>query len=276
MKCALCQTELPKDSLRCSSCRHWNFGDESDNEDTVLLSDARLEETVRLDLGWLNPIFGKNHKDDVGGLAKTSVNLIAGPPGAGKTTLFLQLSDLIADIADLYWPNENREIIYIASEQQAQEIKTTAKRIQIKNASRIRIVKAMGGLKRNLWDYFRQFKPCLIIVDSLTALCADNLALQVTVAQQIKQGTLELQCPSLLVNQVTKDEDHAGLMQLQHAVDALYMLDKDDATRERALFSKKNRFGESPKLLLMEMTSEDSEIPGKLIPKSQDSEEDDG
>ena len=241
--CSLCGAKLKPDSLRCPSCKHWNFGEPGeDNEDTVLLSDAKLIETKRIDVGFLNPIFGMDNGGNCG-IAETSVNLIAGPPGAGKSTLFLQISDRFAEL----FPG--REILHIATEQQPNEILTIARRIGVKHLGQIRVVKAMNGLKRNMFEMFEQYKPCLIIVDSLTMLCQENLDLQVSVAMDIKRGTMDLKSPSLLVNQVNKQEDQAGLMKLQHAVDCLIMLDKDDQSGERAMYSKKNRFGAAPKLI---------------------------
>jgi len=80
------------------------------------------------------------------------------------------------------------------------------------------------------------------------------------------------------VNQINKDGDHAGIMKLQHAVDATYFLEKDDTTGERYFYSTKNRFGQSPIGVELYMTPKDHpEFPGKLIAKTGDSdlEEDD-
>ena len=257
--CSLCGHPLKNEEIRCPSCKHWNFGDEEDGGDTVLLSDAKLSETPRLDIGFLNDVFG-------GGLAQTSVNLIAGPPGAGKTTLFLQLADIIIE-------QTQKEVLHIATEQHPAEIKSIAQRIKIKNLDKIRVVKAMAGLKRNMFEMFEQYKPGLIIIDSLTMLCAEDLNLQVQVAADVKRGTLELSCPSLLVNQVNKAEDHAGLMKLQHSVDALFMLDKDDSVGERVFYSMKNRFGPAPKGIILLMTPEDDDTQGKLVPKDDQDDE---
>jgi DNA repair protein RadA/Sms len=241
-----------------------------DEEDTVLLSDSRLSKKVeRLKTGFLDPIFGGVPPSNYG-LARTSVNLVAGPPGAGKTTLFLMLADALIETVDnmveLASP-QGKEVLYIANEQEPAEILDVADRIQIKNLHRIRIVKAMGGLKQDLGELMLSYKPCLIILDSLTNLAGDNLELAVTYAKRLKPYTVELKAPSLIVNQIVKSGDHAGLMQLQHAVDATFMLDKDDPDDgSRFFYSMKNRFG-MVKGMELEMTPETAKIPGKLIPK---------
>jgi DNA repair protein RadA/Sms len=268
MNCELCQKPLPKsvqrnwgtDSFRCPSCFHWNLEKSNsgvDDDETVLLSDARLLEIERIMTGLLDTVFG-------GGIARSSVNLIAGPPGAGKTTLFLQLADTITE----RYPD--REGLYIANEQEAAEIKTTAKRIRIKNLERIRVVKAMGGLKRDLGELLLQYKPCVIIVDSLTKLVGEDIQLAVLVLERLKSYTVELNAPSLVVNQINKDGDHAGLMKLQHAVDGTFMLEKDDLDGSRYFYSSKNRFGEAPLGVELVMTASDAEIPGKLVSKAED------
>jgi DNA repair protein RadA/Sms len=263
--CKLCQAQVPSDKSRCPKCKNWHLPDKnasSDDEETVLLSDAKLAQIERYKTGMLDEVFG-------GGLARTSVSLVAGPPGAGKTTLFLQLADAIIDITD-------REAMFIANEQGPEEIKETARRIKIKNMGRIRVVKAMGGLKSDLGGLIMQYKPGLMILDSLTKLTGDDPNLGLLVCERLKSYTVELKAPSLIVNQINKDGDHAGIMKLQHAVDATYFLEKDDSDGERFFCSTKNRFGESPvgvKLLMTPATH--PEYPGKLIlaPRQDDSEE---
>src|ERR1700690_2542187 len=270
--CKLCQSLVPSDKMRCPKCKNWHLPDKNsspDDEETVLLSDARLSVIERYHTGMLDPVFG-------GGLARTSVSLVAGPPGAGKTTLFLQLADSIIDIT-------NREAMFIANEQGPEEIKETARRIKIKNMGRIRVVKAMGGLKSDLGALILRYQPGLMILDSLTKLTGDDPNLGLMVCERLKSYTVELKAPSLIVNQINKDGDHAGIMKLQHAVDATFFLEKDDSDGERFFCSTKNRFGESPVGVKLLMTpAEHPEYPGKLIlsPRQDDDteelDEDDG
>lgn len=263
----LCGGLVPTGRTRCPSCRAFIFDNKlvanADDEETVLLSDARVSEVQRIPTGILDHVLG-------GGLVKSSVNLIAGPPGAGKTTLFLQLSDILAE----HYSGE-REVLYIANEQAPDEIKTTARRIEIKHLHKIRIVKAMGGLRRDIGSIMLEFKPCAIILDSLTKLTEDP-QLMCVILDRMKAYAVELMAPCLIVNQINKDGDHAGLQKLQHAVDAVFMLDKDDVTGERFFYSTKNRFGEAPKGVNLIMTPADAPVPGMLLvsPKQDDDDDD--
>src|ERR1700690_4522507 len=92
--CKLCQSLVPSDKMRCPKCKNWHLPDKSpspDDQETVLLSDARLSVIERYHTGMLDPVFG-------GGLARTSVSLVAGPPRAGKTTPFFSLAATIIHI----------------------------------------------------------------------------------------------------------------------------------------------------------------------------------
>ena len=63
--------------MRCVFCGYHNAPDVDLRKRITRLSEAKASTIVRYDVGVFNRIFG-------GGIATTSVNLIAGPPGAGK------------------------------------------------------------------------------------------------------------------------------------------------------------------------------------------------
>ena len=261
MKCAQCGVTLPGSAKRCINpkCRHWNLvasvGNISDY--TVRLGDAAAFKVPRVVTGLVDKVFG-------GGIAQTSVNLLAGEPGAGKTTLSLQLSDIFCRL------HPGRDTVIIANEQSADEIQETANRLDLKHVKddkRIVIVKAMGGVTFDIGALLTHFKPCLVTLDSLTKWVGGDLALAVKIAQQLKDFAVFLKCPVNIVNQVTKDDDHAGLKQLQHAVDwtgKFTILEGEldpngnpipKPLSPRCLESEKNRFGPAPEEQFFQMTA---------------------
>jgi len=228
---------------------------ETADEPTVLLSDARLRVVERFETGLVDVCFG-------GGIPRTGVTLLGGDPGAGKTTLCLQ-------IADLFGLREGKEVLYIANEQEAEELLETAVRIRLQAKEKIRVVRGMGGIREDLGDLILQFAPCAIILDSVTKWSGDDLRVAVTLCQRLKDYTVRLRAPSIVINQVTKDGDHAGLNQMQHAVDCTMLFYVDDDPRERrCLYTRKNRFGPAPVMQFFEMT------PHGLIPSPDEESHD--
>lgn len=255
-KCRECGAPLPPLAKRCVNrkCRAWNLASKAKVEDHVVrLSEVTAQKVARVRTGLVDTVFG-------GGIARTSVNLLAGEPGAGKTTLCLMLSDIFLD----YFPTS--DVLYIANEQDPREIAETGERLRLRYMPRICVVKAMGGVTFDIGDIFLGYKPCLVLLDSITKWVGEDMALAVIMAQRLKDWAVKLEAPVIIVNQVTKDGDHAGRKQLEHAVDWAGMFEimkdvtADDgsplpvAQRPRVLASSKNRFGPAPEEQFYKMT----------------------
>lgn len=252
MKCCSCGQLLPEGKYRCVNpkCRMWNTAGTGRRfeDDTILLSDAKLAEVERVSTGVVDSCFGGDETGGMG-IVRTSTTLLGGDPGAGKTTLCLQLSDIFAG-------KFQQETLYIANEQDPAEIKTTGGRLRLKNMRLIRIVKAMGGVQADIGAYLLRYKPCLVILDSVTKWSGEDMNLAVTICQRLKDYTVRLNAPSIIVNQVTKSGDHAGLNKMQHAVDATMLFEVwgENPNDPRRLHVRKNRFGPAPVSQYFEMT----------------------
>lgn len=268
IKCKECATPLKPGTLQCRKCHTWNVNPaaaQSFDDHVVRLSDATLLVVQRITTdGLVDHIFG-------GGIAETSVNLLAGEPGAGKTTLCLQLADIFA----AKFPG--RDVLYIANEQDPSELKATAERLQLKHLDQILIVKGMGGMVFDLGGMLTRFNPCFIILDSVTKWSGEDPELAVTICYRLKDYCVSLRAPAIVINQVTKDGDHAGLNKMQHAVDMccifeLEYTDEDKTSSDttmRRLSSTKNRNGPAPEEQFYLMTptglaNVDAEPSGKL------------
>ena len=254
-KCYHCKQPLTPGMRQCKNpkCRQWNNDAPIAALDdcTVLLGDAQGEPVERIMTGgFVDKVFG-------GGIARTSCNLLAGEPGAGKTTLCLQLSDLFCG----KFPNQ--EALYIANEQSSKEITDTANRLLLKHPRKIRIVKAMGGFAHDIGDLLLRYKPCFIVLDSVTKWAGEDMNVAVTICQRLKDYCVSLNAPAIVINQVTKGGDHAGLNKMQHAVDMTAMFDillepEEQLTPDtpRRLWCSKNRFGPAPEEQYYEMTAQ--------------------
>jgi DNA repair protein RadA/Sms len=213
------------------------------DECVVALSDAKLSIVERVQTGIADTCFG-------GGISRKSVALIGGDPGAGKTTLCLQLSDIFAG-------HFSKKVLYIANEQHESELKETAERLRLKHMSLIFVVKAMGGVSHDIGALLLRYEPCLTILDSVTKWSGEDMNEAVIICQRLKDYSVRLNAPTIVINQVTKSGDHSGLNKMQHAVDSTMMFEilGDNPEDPRRLHVRKNRNGPAPVSQYYEMTA---------------------
>ena len=169
-------------------CGTWEWSALEVEKDSILLSEVVREEQPRIQTGPWDYVFGKPP-----GLAHSGVYLVGGAPGAGKTTMLLQLADAIQG-----------EVIFVAAEQSLPEIGVYADRLRVKHQSNIRLVPALNGA--NISRVLDSHSPKLTIIDSLQGLVGDDDALQEQVCSVVKQYAVKLRCPIIMISHVTKDE----------------------------------------------------------------------
>ena len=167
-------------------------------------------EVDRIDICIWNKCWG-------GGLVRKSITLLGGLPGAGKSTMLLQMCDIFADEIN------DKEILYIASEEDLDAIKMRADRLNINSTGKIRMLGAMSGIA-NVSSVLYNRTPGAVILDSLQGLFGNDFENCKDALDKLKKFSSVLNAPVLVVSQVTKDGDYAGQMTFQHAVDTLLFL----------------------------------------------------
>lgn len=257
-KCGVCSFMFSPDRAQCPSCRSWNMspvrvpGGSLDG--TVLASEVNEEPIKLLSTGPWDRIFGSEEQADgtlLYGLPTIGVFLISGDPGAGKSTLAIQLADAILDLLPA------REILYIAAEEAAKQVKSRLKRLRVRNSARFRILPL--GVTYDLASILESRRPAAVIVDSFPRL-VPNAADAKEFLANLKEYVVVQEFPAILINHITKSGDMAGTMADQHDVDGTidFMRDEADGSGKsplRYLNVVKNRFGEDGLSLPFKMTA---------------------
>lgn len=261
--CSMCGYESAKWVGKCPSCGNWNtFVEEvihkgavkSDNgwkeynEDkrpsrTIALNDIVSSEQQRIVTSdpELNRVLG-------GGIVPGSIVLIAGEPGIGKSTLFLQNGLQLTDT----------RILYISGEESEHQIKMRADRLNIVNDNFYLLTETSTQV---IFQEIKKLRPQLLIVDSIQTIQTPYIDSSPGSISQIRESAAEFQrfaketgTPVFLIGHITKDGSIAGPKILEHMVDTVLQFEGDRHYAYRILRTLKNRFGSTAELGIYEMT----------------------
>ncbi len=183
-----------------------------------------------------------------GGIVAGSLVLVAGEPGIGKSTLFLQLGLQLTDTVTLY----------ISGEESEQQIKMRADRLGLLNEQFYLLTETNT---QTIFQEIKKLKPGLVIVDSIQTLQSPYVESGAGSVSQIRETTAELQryakatgTPVFIIGHITKDGTIAGPKILEHMVDTVLQFEGDRHYTYRILRTLKNRFGSTAELGIYEMT----------------------
>lgn len=193
-----------------------------------------------------------------GGIVSGSLVLVAGEPGIGKSTLFLQNGLHLKD----------RTVLYISGEESEEQIKMRADRLGLQND---RFFLLTETDTRILFQEIKKLKPDWVIVDSIQTLSTDQIDSSAGSISQIRECAAEFQrfaketgTPVFLIGHITKEGSIAGPKILEHMVDAVLQFEGDRHYAYRILRTLKNRFGSTAEIGIYEMT--DTGMRGVLNP----------
>lgn len=238
--CRSCGKEFEVTRGRCPACKVWMPDDNVDGYGSVLLEDIQSADVDRIQTGPWDICFGANDSGEAG-VVRGSTNLIAGAPGGGKSTMFLQLCENVIKKYDI-------GALYLSAEEQLKQIKARAVRLGINGRRQLRFIDLRKG-NVDLMAVLKSFKFGILIVDSLKAISPDEEG-RVEVCKVVKNFGVDLNAPVIISHHVNKGEDIAGLMALQHEVDCTMTLFPDETRKYkneaiRTLQVRKNRNGQA-------------------------------
>ena len=189
-----------------------------------------------------------------GGIVPGSIILVAGEPGIGKSTLFLQVGLQLPDLVTLY----------ISGEESEQQIKMRANRLKAENENFYLLTETYT---QTIFQEIKKLKPDLVIVDSIQTLQSNFIESSPGSVSQIRECAAEFQrfaketsTPVFLIGHITKDGSIAGPKILEHMVDTVLQFEGDRHYAYRILRTLKNRFGSTAELGIYEMTGEGMRI----------------
>jgi len=190
-----------------------------------------------------------------GGIVPGSIILVAGEPGIGKSTLFLQTGLSLND----------KKVLYISGEESETQIKMRATRLQNE------IIEGWGEnfflltetSTKIIFQEIKKLKPQLVIVDSVQTLQTAFIDSSPGSISQIRECAAEFQrfaketnTPVFLIGHITKDGSIAGPKIVEHMVDTVLQFEGDRHYAYRILRTLKNRFGSTSELGIYEMTED--------------------
>jgi DNA repair protein RadA/Sms len=185
-----------------------------------------------------------------GGTVPGSLTLVGGPPGAGKSTLMLQIAARLS---------KEGNVVYVCGEESAAQIKLRALRTLAKEEAPGLLVYPETNLRAVL-DRLEQAPPLALIVDSIQTVWLpepEAYAGSVTQIRDCTQALMEFSkrsgCATFIVGHVTKDGAIAGPRLLEHLVDTVLYFEGETSGEYRILRAYKNRFGSIDEICVFSM-----------------------
>jgi DNA repair protein RadA/Sms len=255
--CQQCGKASPKWLGRCPECQAWNtFSETPVSRSTAQskvtpsgnparkLSRIELKSTDRtpLPLTELNRVLG-------GGLVAGSIALVSGDPGIGKSTLLLQVADMVAGVRG--------NAVYVSAEETEHQIKLRAQRLGITGENLYLLAESDLEVIINELD---TLNPGFVVIDSIQTVGLPDVGSAPGNITQVRECTLRLMqwakakdVPVFIVGHVTKSGDIAGPRALEHIVDIVLYFEGAPFSAYRLLRCAKNRFGSTNEVGVFEM-----------------------
>ena len=260
--CSNCGYESLKWLGKCPSCEQWNtFIEEvivkeqkekqyqwSDSKNEKLVKSISINEIVTKEEQRLITRDSELNRVLGGGIVPGSIILVAGEPGIGKSTLFLQNGLLL----------ENVVTLYISGEESEQQIKMRAERLNLTNENLYLLTETSTQV---IFQEIKKLRPQVLIIDSIQTLQSPYIDSSPGSVSQIRECAAEFQrfakesgIPVFLIGHITKDGSIAGPKILEHMVDTVLQFEGDRHYAYRLLRTLKNRFGSTSELGIYEMS----------------------
>lgn len=249
---------------RCPACNEWNTLEEAQPAPIgsaravapaahSAVSASRLSEVEMSNSDRLITRIREFNRVMGGGLVRDSLTILSSPPGCGKSSLALMIAQDLAE--------QGYKALYTSGEESASQIRRRADRI-------------LNGISDNLWilsdtsmnnvlRHIESVDADFIVTDSIQTFLMDGIDSRPGSPTQTMQCATELLYTAknparpravMMIGQMTKENELAGLRALEHMVDTVLLMDSSTGEEIRALYCSKNRFGSTGEMGFFSMT----------------------
>lgn len=256
--CQECGYETVKWLGKCPSCNEWNtFVEEfetkaSDAKSQRGIGKGKIEKIQNITSSKKERIStGSMEMDRVlgGGIIKSSLILVGGDPGIGKSTLLLQVAG--------YASKHKLKVLYVSGEESGEQIKIRADRLGIGEGELYVLAETNIDIIQELVE---KEEPDLLILDSIQTIYSPDVASAPGSVTQVREVTSMVMrmtkvrnMASFIVGHVTKSGAIAGPRVLEHMVDTVLYFEGERHFSYRILRAVKNRFGSTNEIGIFEM-----------------------
>ena len=254
--CTSCGAASSTWTGRCQICGEWNtLAEEVDVSNISTKSSGhklKLESVTQAATSKTPRIkTGLADVDEVlgGGLVAGSVNLLAGQPGIGKSTLLLQIA---------YNAAKSHKVLFVSGEESARQVGMRAERLGTQHKA---LQLAVSSVANDIATTISTGDFEVVIIDSIQAVAVNELNSAPGTVSQITGSTQLLSAAAkttntalILVGHVTKEGSIAGPKVLEHIVDVVLQLEGDRYGGFKILRASKNRYGATTEAGIFEMT----------------------
>ena len=259
--CQECGYQSSKWLGKCPGCSKWNtFVEETVTPPDVQQSNKYIDISSMekpqpigsVDTNEL-PRFstGSGELDRVlgGGIIPSSVILIAGDPGIGKSSLTLAVCANVA--------RNGKKVFYVTGEESTRQIRMRADRL---NALADELYICAETNFECIAAHINDVKPEFLVIDSIQTIYRSNMESAPGSVSQIRECAAGLMriaksdgIATFIIGHVTKDGNLAGPRVLEHIVDTVLFFEGERTADLRVLRAIKNRFGATSEIGLFEM-----------------------
>lgn len=257
--CSECGATSPKWLGKCPDCQSWNTYEEIEVKEKRVgtastaktatknraekFSELKMPEYIRTATGMteLDRVLG-------GGLVDSSVVLISGEPGIGKSTLLLQICRQLS---------LTRRVLYVSGEESQGQLKLRAERLEISGDEIFLLTETDLD---SIISECERTKPDVIIIDSIQTISAEHVTSTPGSITQVRECAMTLinyakssGSAVFLVGHVNKEGGISGPKLLEHMVDAVLYFEGERTNSYRIIRAIKNRFGSTNEIGVFEM-----------------------